>query len=98
VKPLEVTLKNISESDITLKPNAKSDEITILDGSTPLWHTRKLDVTTKAHTLHTGQTIRLSAAWNGKFTEPGLKALGTEVLTIQVDYGGYTADGTVEVK
>jgi hypothetical protein len=95
--PVVVTLKNVSNSDVTLKPHAKAEGVTILDGTTPVWHTRKIEAIGKSRTLHAGQTVRLSVAWNGKPNEPGIKALGAELLTIEVNYGGYTAEGTLQV-
>jgi hypothetical protein len=91
-----LTLKNVSKNDVTLTPDSKTDGVTILDGTTLVWHSGKFS-SAKTRALHAGQSVRLSLVWNGKAHQPGLKNLAASLYTIQVVDGGYAGTGTFQI-
>jgi hypothetical protein len=94
---ITVTLTNVSSHDATLRPNSKSDGVTILDGSTVVWRSRRVNGADKLRTLHPGQNVRLSFVWNGKPNQRGVKELVPNLFTIQAVVGDYAGAGTVEI-
>jgi hypothetical protein len=93
---ITLTLKNVSKNDVALTSDSKTDGVTILDGTTLIWHSGKIN-SAKTRTLHAGQSVRLSLIWNGKAHQPGLKNLAASLYTIQVIDGGYAGTGTFQI-
>jgi hypothetical protein len=99
-QPVRATLvlQNVSNSAVSLTPNANTDGITVTHGSTVVWRSSRI-----APNAGTSQTIqpraiaKFNAVWNGRPNQRGVKRLGSGTFTMQVTQGGYSASATFRV-
>jgi hypothetical protein len=54
-------------------------------------------LTPKAKSLKPGQTLRLSALWNGKPNVAGVKSLPPGLYTVEVDDGRSSASAEIRI-
>ena len=94
---IKITLKNIANTNAQLASHAGADGITVLEGSTVIARTTKSLLTPKARTLKPGQSLQLTALWNGKPNQAGEHKIAAGMYTIEVDEGGYTASAKVRI-
>jgi hypothetical protein len=90
-------LQNVSSSAIELTPNSKTDGITISRGSTVVWHSTRTVPSDATHTVQPGQALTVTASWNGRPNERGVKRLTAGVYTVAFAEGGYTASATIQI-
>jgi hypothetical protein len=73
--------KNIT----AVTPDTKLDRITVMKGSRVVWQSRRGAFTRRTRTIQPGQTIKLSAVWNGRPNQPGMKKLTPGTYTIEAN-------------
>lgn len=82
---IRMTLRNVGDSAVAL-PKGPAGRFMVLEGSTPVWHRfRGL-----ARTLEPGQSMTLSAVWNGRSHGGGVP-LSQGTYTIEADAGDASA-------
>ncbi len=94
---LTVKLKNVTKTSQRLAANAKTDGITVLEGSTVVSKMTRSLLTSKAKTLKAGQSIQLTSTWNGKPNQAGMTKLNPGLYTVMVNEGGYSASTTIRI-
>jgi hypothetical protein len=77
-------------------PNAGTNFITVLDGSTVIWRKRLSSPKIKA--FKPGKTLHLSVLWNGKPNQAGLKKIEPGIDTIEVQEDGYSVSDTIRIE
>jgi hypothetical protein len=95
---LTVTLKNVTKTSQRLAANARTDGITVLEGSTVVSRMTRSLLSAKAKTLRAGQSIQLTSTWNGKANQAGMTKLNPGVYTVLVNEGGYSASTKIQIK
>ncbi len=93
---LMLTVKNTTSSVVTLTPVA-GDGISVLSGSTVVWHSSAGTSRIERRSLAPGKTISLRVAWNGKPNQNELKQLKPGVYAIEASFGGYVATTTIQI-
>ncbi len=63
----------------------KFDRITVMEGSTLVWQSRRGVFTPKVRKVEPRQTIKLSAVWNGRSNQPGVRKLTPGTYTIETN-------------
>jgi hypothetical protein len=91
-------LQNVSDSAVSVSPNANTDGITVSQGSTVVWRSSRIAPNAvTSQTVQPGGNATLNAVWNGRPNQRGVKRLGSGTYTMQVTQGGYTASATFRV-
>jgi Intracellular proteinase inhibitor len=93
---IQVTLKNTARTSAKLAADASNSRLTVRDGSAVIW-TKNL-LAPKARTLKPGQSLRLTALWNGKPNLAGVSTIGPGLYTLEVDENGSVASSEIRVK
>ena len=94
---LTVTLKNVSTAKVPIAPKADHVGLTVLDGSTVVFRSKRVRSVSSARTIKPHQSIRLALAWSGRPNQSGLKKLAPGTYTVDVVAGGYSSTTTVRI-
>jgi hypothetical protein len=95
--PLSLVLKNVSTSNVAIRPKLSAETVVVTMGSTVVYQSARK---ARGHVLQTvkpGHTLKLTTAWSGKANQTGIKNLSPGTYTITVDEDGYGASTTVKL-
>ena len=92
---MTLTLQNVSNSAVTL-PAGSTEQFTVFEGSTPVWHRARVVSGAGSHTLKAGRSVKLTADWSGK-VHHSATALAAGTYTLVASDGGYSALTTFQV-
>lgn len=92
---MTMTLQNVSNSSVAV-PKGSAREFTLFKGSTPVWHRAEVVSKGGSQTLKPGETVKLTAAWNGKVHLAGVP-LVAGTYTLEASQGGYSGATTIQV-
>ncbi len=87
-----------SNDTAAMTPDRKLDRIMVLKGSRVVWQSRRSVFARRVRTLHPGETIKLSAVWNGRPNQPGTTKLTPGTYTIAADVDGHDATTTITIE
>jgi hypothetical protein len=90
-----MTMTDVSNAPVTL-PGGGAAEFTLIKGSTPIWHRVVSSSSVHPRTLEPGQSIELSAIWNGKAPSAGVP-LTAGSYTLTASDGGYSGSTTLHL-
>ncbi len=89
---MTATLHNVGDSAVSLTPNSSADGFTVLEGSTVVWHAAR----TGSGTLKPGQSVKLTAVWNGRLHQPGA-TIAPGTYTIEAVEGSASGSSTFRI-
>jgi hypothetical protein len=92
---INIAIKKAVAASAESSANPNVAKISVREGSTVVW-TKSL-LTPKAKSLKPGQTLRLSALWNGKPNVAGVKSLPPGLYTVEVDDGRSSASTEIRI-
>ena len=94
---LALTLTNESSQSVKVAPTTVPNSLTIDRGSQVVWYSTGL--TLRGHkTIAAGKSARLLGMWSGKANQRGEKRLAPGTYTAWVNYDGYAASETFQIK
>jgi hypothetical protein len=100
-----MTIEDVGESqngeraaEVVLIPNRKLDGITVLDGSEVVWRSPRGVVTQRNATVRPGQTIKVTAVWNGRPNQASVKSLSPGAYTLIAVEDGLVAASTITIQ
>ena len=94
---LSMTLKNIGTAKVSLAPKAALDGITVMDGSTVVFRSRRVRPVLAARSIKSHHSIKLALDWSGKPNQPGIGKLAPGTYTVQVVEGGYSGTTSIHL-
>jgi hypothetical protein len=95
---LSMVLENVSKAKVRLAPDAQSDGITVLAGSTVVFQSSRIRGVLAARTIKPHHSIKLALAWSGRPNQAGVAKLAPGTYTVLVVEGGYTGTTTVRLE
>jgi Intracellular proteinase inhibitor len=87
-----VTLRDAGGRPVDLASTSGPGGITVLDGTTEVWHSARVASRKVTH----GHAFRLTAVWNGRPAQAGA-AVAPGVYTVEADEGGLSGSTTFRV-
>ncbi len=97
IKAVRADNQAIRNHATALTPAPKLDRITVLEGSKVVWQSRQ-GLFTKARKIHSEQTIKRSAVWDGRPNHAAATKLTPGVYTIEADGDGVSATTTITIE
>ena len=97
IKGVDPTIKGVRDNKGVTTPKAKGNRITVMEGSTVVWRSRRSVFALSAHRTHPSQTLKLSAVWNGRPNQPGVKKLIPGTYTLEANFDGYDASTSITI-
>jgi len=94
---LSMTLKNTSSAKVKVAPKRGVDGITVMEGSTVVFRSRRIASALAAQSIKPHSSIELALNWSGRPTRSGIKRLTPGTYTVQVVEGGYSGTATIRV-
>jgi hypothetical protein len=92
---MTMTLQNVSNSSVNLPTNSAQD-FTLFEGSAPVWHWARVVSGVGSNRLNPGQSIKLTAIWNGKDHQSRVP-LAAGTYTLEASDGTYSGSTTFRV-
>jgi hypothetical protein len=89
---MTLTLHNDGRSPVDLEPDSSRDGITVLEGSTEIWHRAR----TVARRLKPGHSIKVTAVWDGQ-TGRSDATIAPGTYTVEAVEGGQSGSTTVRI-
>ncbi len=91
---IAITLENIATTSQSLAPDAVTDELTVIYGSTVIARTA---INSKARLVKPGESVEFVTYWNGKPNQAGATKTPPGMYTIEFTEGPYSATGQIRV-
>jgi hypothetical protein len=92
-----LTLTDVGDSAVNLTPNPATDGFIVSRGTTVVWRRTPRSPAFTAHTLQPGQSVQVSALWNGRPNQPGSPNLRPGTYTVQVEEDGFAGSATITI-
>src|SRR5262249_48558123 len=93
---MTMTLKDIGKGPASLTPGPYGDGFTVLEGSTPVWHSAGVVSGVGSRRLKPGHSLTLRAIWDGRPDRAGV-TIAPGVYTIEAVEGGYSGSSTIRI-
>jgi hypothetical protein len=94
---LSMVLTNVSTAKVRLARDAQTSGITVMDGSTVVFHSSRIRAALAAQIIKPHHSIKLALAWSGRPNQSGITRLAAGTYTVQVVEGGYSGTATVRL-
>jgi hypothetical protein len=94
---LTMTLKNVSTAKVPVAPDVNLDGITVMNGSTVVFHSSRLRLGRGARSIKPHQSVKLALNWSGRPNQSGVTKLAPGTYTVAVIEGGYLGTTTIRV-
>ncbi len=98
IKGTDSTNKGVRDHKGVTTPKAKANRITVMEGSTVIWRSRRDVFTRSVHEVPRHRTHNLSAVWNGQPNQPGVKKLIPGTYTLEANFDGQDATTTITLE
>jgi hypothetical protein len=94
---LTMTLNNTSTAKVSVTPNTFADGITVMDGSTVVFRSRRTHIAAALRSIKPHHSVKLALAWSGRPNQKGVAKLAPGTYTVLVVDGGYAGTTTVQI-
>jgi hypothetical protein len=94
---LSLFLKNVSASNVAIKPRVTTETVIVEMGSTVVYKSSRKVRVPAPGTIKPGHSIKLTSVWSGKGNQTGIKKLSAGTYTITAADNGYSAATTIQL-